>query len=358
MKELSIEEKAQAYDEAIVRARKLKENPQSVFNEYSPKEGDTICDYIFPELAAESEDEKMRKVLVELVKCNERSGYTLLNNVSTSSMLAWLQKQGERKPTQEIEPFEAEHGKYYYCIKDYFCGGRKQASKGDVVQALRGLPIMGLKDASEYFLPVNFIKCNHAWGEEDEHRIELLEALCEDKFLESAPNSTMYEEMKITIDWLKSLKPQPKQEWSEKDKDYYDAIIAKLEVTQEDAALTDNQMNFLKSLRPQKCLIPSEEEIEKAAQEWDSKANFNPFYMTMDGDKPTGVKQDITTHKESFKAGLNWILKFLRPQNTWKPSDEQMVVLELASKYERVFTPKQISVLIDLKEQLKKLKGE
>lgn len=46
------------------------------------------------------------------------------------------------------------------------------------------------------------------WSEEDEHRIELLKALCEDKFLESAPNSTMYEEMKITIDWLKSLKSQ------------------------------------------------------------------------------------------------------------------------------------------------------
>lgn len=37
--------------------------------------------------------------------------------------------------------------------------------------------------------------------------------------------------------------------WSEEDEDYFDAIIAKLEVTQEDAALTDNQMNFLKSLK-------------------------------------------------------------------------------------------------------------
>ena len=43
----------------------------------------------------ESKDEKVRKALVELVKCNERSGYTLLNNVSTASMLAWLEKQEE-----------------------------------------------------------------------------------------------------------------------------------------------------------------------------------------------------------------------------------------------------------------------
>lgn len=54
-----------------------------------------------PEIA-ESEDEKVRKALIELVDCNERSGYTLLNNISTSSMLAWLEKQGEeRKITHE-----------------------------------------------------------------------------------------------------------------------------------------------------------------------------------------------------------------------------------------------------------------
>ena len=68
-------------------------------------------------------------------------------------ILSWLEKQGEQKSV----PFKAEHGKYYYCIKNYFSGGKKQASKGDVVQALRGLPIMGLDDASEFFLPVNDI---------------------------------------------------------------------------------------------------------------------------------------------------------------------------------------------------------
>ena len=41
----------------------------------------------------------------------------------------------------------------------------------------------------------------------------------------------------------------PNDTWSEEDEDYYDAIIAKLEVTQDDTALTDNQMEFLKSLK-------------------------------------------------------------------------------------------------------------
>ena len=60
---MTVKEKAQAYDKAIERARKLKENPEEVFCEYTPKEGDTIADYIFPELE-ESEDEKIRKALI------------------------------------------------------------------------------------------------------------------------------------------------------------------------------------------------------------------------------------------------------------------------------------------------------
>lgn len=52
---------------------------------------------------------------------------------------------------------------------------------------------------------------------------------------------------------------------------------------------------------------PISEELEKAANEWDAKASFTPFYMALD-DKgnPNGVKQDYTTHAESFKAGAKW----------------------------------------------------
>jgi hypothetical protein len=60
---------------------------------------------------------------------------------------------------------------------------------------------------------------------------------------------------------------------------------------------------------------------------------------------------------EEKRKTKHW-LKALKDRYTWKPSDEQITVLELASKYERVFTPKQIDILIGLKEQLKKLRGE
>jgi hypothetical protein len=113
-------------------------------------------------------------------------------------------KEIEQNLIQETKPFEPEHGKYYYCIKNYFWGGKKQASKGDVIQALRGLPIMGLKDASEYFLPVNSIKQKHAWSKEDEHwRQQAIDFMKHPDLIKATP--TLVEHI---IDWLKSLRPR------------------------------------------------------------------------------------------------------------------------------------------------------
>ena len=71
----------------------------------------------------------------------------------------------------------------------------------------------------------------------------------------------------------------------------------------------------------------------------------------------TKVRDEDHQLAEDIEKEINW-LKSLKQRYTWKPSDEQITVLELASKYERVFTHKQIDILIGLKEQLKKLKKE
>ena len=79
----------------------LVEPEKNTFEEYlygvqSVKEA---IEHIFPEIK-KSDDAKIRETLIELVECNERSGYTLINNVSTSSMLNWLKKQGEQEEPQ------------------------------------------------------------------------------------------------------------------------------------------------------------------------------------------------------------------------------------------------------------------
>ena len=56
----------------------------------------------------------------------------------------------------------------------------------------------------------------------------------------------------------------------------------------------------------------SEEQIDKAAAEWDADAMFSPIAMTLDSNgRPNGTKQFVTTHADSFKAGVKWILEQL-----------------------------------------------
>lgn len=137
-----------------------------IVRDYYPSSGkdfNEALETLIPELR-ESEDEKTRKVLINIVKgaCNKYGIKYQGQEITEEKLLNWLERhaEGDRPKTSEHNFKKAEHGKYYYCIKDYFSGGKKQASKGDVVQALRGLPIMGLDDASEFFLPVNNMQLN------------------------------------------------------------------------------------------------------------------------------------------------------------------------------------------------------
>lgn len=53
--------------------------------------------------------------------------------------------------------------------------------------------------------------------------------------------------------------------------------------------------------------------LDKAAADWNSKAYFSPIAMVMDGNGyPCGTKQYTTTHADSFKAGVEWVIKKLK----------------------------------------------
>jgi hypothetical protein len=95
MKELSIEEKAKAYDKAIAKAQKELQTC-----------GSTDCDAarqiyrFFPELA-ESEDESIRKELIENFKwfCGdfpETTKWGKDDNLLVKDIIAWLEKQGQK----------------------------------------------------------------------------------------------------------------------------------------------------------------------------------------------------------------------------------------------------------------------
>ena len=101
MKELSIEEKAKAYDEAIEKARIWKDKSGM------PKDKQGILDDIFPELK-ENEDERIRKALIDYFDDANKADENPLQSygVHTDKAIAWLEKQYEKpqgKSAQELE---------------------------------------------------------------------------------------------------------------------------------------------------------------------------------------------------------------------------------------------------------------
>lgn len=100
MKELTIEEKAKAYDEAIERARNLYNS------EETSAEVEIACENIFPELI-ESEDERIKRLLHSIA--SKMSFH--LHDIFTDEEFqwfdawanAWLEKQGEQKPAWSEE---------------------------------------------------------------------------------------------------------------------------------------------------------------------------------------------------------------------------------------------------------------
>lgn len=102
---------------------------------------------IFPELK-ESEDERIRKAILELV----RQSSEILDKQNQNNMIAWLEKQGEQKH------FELKAGHWYICHRPYCCradhltvkGGERFMCEKDGV--VKGFVI---KDAQKYFKECN-----------------------------------------------------------------------------------------------------------------------------------------------------------------------------------------------------------
>lgn len=100
MKELSIEEKAKAYDKAI----KVINDNLGALNEIVETGAEVVniqsiqnCFYkAFPELK-ESEDEKIRKVLIGWINLEPSTSFNdTFDGFSKEQILAWLEKQGEK----------------------------------------------------------------------------------------------------------------------------------------------------------------------------------------------------------------------------------------------------------------------
>ena len=155
MKELSIEEKAKAYDEALVRASKLR--VQKPFDTVSQ-----MMEHVFPELK-EPEDERIRKAIITFFESeDDNTTYAL---VPKKDILAWLEKQGNVNALIQ----EA---------------AEKSYTEGMRVERKRWIEKQG----------------KPMWTENDEHHWMMCVACVEECATQER------EDFSKTIDWLKSLK--------------------------------------------------------------------------------------------------------------------------------------------------------
>ena len=319
------EEKAKRYDEALEKGRE-------VYNRGYYVSGD--LEYIFPEFK-ESEDEKVRKALIELVKCNERSGYTLLNNVSTSSMLDWLEKQGEQKP--------ADNFKQKFKVGDWvtngLCAWRIDSIDEDMYYTNhRGIDCGGdIKSIDEEY---------HIWTIQDAKDGDVLaEDTC--TFIIKELNHDLTAEIYCCL--------------------YDDG----------DFELNSN-LGF-----DDTCTYPATKEqrdllfqkMEESGYEWDADKKelkivdwskhikYNPNAPSIIKENPAWSEEDeefsrraINAAKDVYPMTANW-LKSLKERCAWKPSDEQMHAFEqVYDWYNNNFAPSETLTL--LYNDLEKLKGE
>lgn len=202
MEELSIEEKANRYDEAIKRIEDIKTGKCEATFMFS--EG--LFEHIFPE-HVESKDEKIRKAIYN---CVEWFGFdsSVFKDVSQEECLAWIYKQGEQKHAVDTKVI----------IPKFRIGDEIKTANEESL-------IITKIDEKGYWSEDLFIcdfdeECvwdlveqKHAWSEEDE---KALDSMLNDIKQGAIPDND-------DVNWLKSFKervqlqPQTKQEWSDED---------------------------------------------------------------------------------------------------------------------------------------------
>ena len=300
------EEKAKAYDEALERARK--------WYDANTNEGyRSIFESIFPELK-ESEDEMIRKKLITFF---QRFPYTNLYDASLNAkdVLAWLEKQGEQKPADKVEP---------------------KFKVGDTVTG-KPMSCHGKVFKGEPFKIVDIIEDNYVSDDGKTYSISLQDG------------------------WeLVEQKPTDKVELKFKVGDY---------IERKDGLGCHAKIIFIgENVYGCEKLIHSEDEspffefMFKNQDEFQISSDFKqkPAWSEED-EELCNVLMNICGGPHNEMDGrpwakcINW-LKSLKERYTWKPSDEQIEALKEAC--DEHWEPDGLDPLYTLYQDLKKLREE
>lgn len=321
-----------------------------------------VAEKYFPELA-ESDDERIRKELIEFVK--SRGGFK-------QEYIAWLEKQGNN-PYSGVT-FEYDGHTWGMCARDcgvdilldskliqhiekqgeqkqidypYVTGWRRnyEGNKPQIKHSVLMLTTHGVaegewlgKDWCQYrwsceikdkdvlyWLHLSDLEslekelieqkpAEQEWSEEEKGNVDIIVSRLEDdiEYWESRSKRRVDEDKRV-IDWLKSLKgrvaQQPKQEWNEEDENMLQSILDEYKSMMPEKR--DWLTKRLKYLRPQ------------YNQDWDEddKNRFNNLRLLV------GESDENEPTKKGFIKFINR-LQSLRPQKQWKPTEKQIYSLD------------------------------
>ena len=381
---MTIEEKARAYDEALEVAKRnleaIEECGEGTSFAYEGFRNTLI--HIFPELK-ESEDERIRK---ELICYFEKYPSIVIGPFNTKECIAWLEKQSTPQVRTGLEwvntiddacdkRYSEEYAHGEYCHEQSFKWGFQE-----------GVDWLEKQKGTEREIEGNYL-CN---GEQkpieevngEDYGIDGLYAAMDilnktlgqvegyqsdDGILEHKAAMTavkkLYKQKPVELEkeeksrlmkkcvhrayqqgydtgfFMATTELEHKQEWSEEDESMRIKCIGIFETyCAEDAS---RLITWLKSIKDR--VQPEQEWSEEDEERQEETIELLETLI----DHPK-FRNYATTRC------VDW-LKSLRPQKQWKPSEEQIKAVKEAACYSSVFSEKTIDNLISLSKQLKAL---
>lgn len=311
----------------------------------------------------ESEDEKIRKEIINYFKCQSRDEPTRKD--IHNKWIAWLEKQCEQKAKY--------HDVCDKCTRQPTCQSDCFLQQGEQNPAecsrvpLREM-VLNVWELGNYWKELTKGVCNTEHGsqldyivkhwKEGEHYIKSFEKQGEQKPYGQRKECTdcQFNYAGECKGFCAMKRGEQKPAWSEEDEAVLDALIQRLEG--EDIHVSPHlAVKCLKSLKDR--VQPKQEwtkgDIEMIdwlirCCEEEHKELCNDRY---------GHQEIVSDLKRDCRKKWDWLGSLKNkvvPQTRWKPSDEQIKAVKEAACYSSVFSEKTIDSLISLSKDLKKLK--